>query len=83
MKPIVQGLNNVWVHCVGEVSLVQDHVLPPDIGGEGVACGAIQAGGTLVVAAELPRRTGGDQRGGTKKVRCGETKERENVHLRS
>ena len=68
MKPIVQGLNNVRVHCVDEVSLAQDHVLPPDIGGKGVAGGAEQPGGTLVVASRLPRWRGGDQRWGAKEV---------------
>ena len=81
MKPIVHGLYNVWVDNVDEVSLVQDHVLPPDIGGEGVASRTIQASGTLVMAAKLPRRAGGDERGGTKKVGRRETKERKNAHL--
>ena len=68
MKPIVHGFYDVWVHGVDEVSLVEDHVLPPDIGGKGVASGAIEAAGTLVMASRLPRGRGGDQRRGTEEV---------------
>ena len=73
VKPVIHSLYDVWVDGVYQVSLVQDHVLPPDIGGKGVAGGAVQPGGTLVVASRLPRWRGGDQRWGAKEVGDGET----------
>ena len=68
MKPIIHCLYDIWVDGIGEVSLAQDHVLPPDIGGEWVASGPKEATGTLVMATRLPRGRGGDQRWGTKEV---------------